>query len=92
MDKKQLSPLQTVVQEMAIHSSMTEPQLEKALVGVLEHLNRRAVAAMEKDIDSLESVRFAREYQAIAEVIEFLGVQLIAYEEIEIDDGDRIKN
>ncbi len=92
MDKKKLTPLQMVTEEMAIHSSMTGPQLERALIGVLEHLNKRAVDAMERDIDSLESVRVAREYQAVAEVIEFLGSQLIAYEEIDIDDGDRIKN
>lgn len=91
MDKK-LSPLQMVAREMAEHSSLTQEQIAESLRGVVTHLHQRARDALDKDIQSQEAIEMARQYQAVSETILFLGSQLIAFEDLDAADSDRIKN
>lgn len=90
--EKKLSPIQIVSREMGEHSSMTDVEIEDALKDVLDHLQFRARTAIEVDPSSNDSTSFARQYQAVGETVLFLGTQLIALEDITVDDSDRIKN
>jgi hypothetical protein len=66
---------------------MTQGQVEDALEGVLIHLMRRTQAAISLEpSDESDAIELARQYQAVSEVVLFLGSQLIAFEDIEADD------
>ncbi len=87
MIEEKLNPLQTVALEMSNHSEMTFEQIEKSLLGLLEHLKQRAHAAIEDKLDE-DALDFAREYRAAAELIATFGTQLIAFEDMEESYGE----
>lgn len=90
MEKKKLTPLMVVAREMAEHSSLDENLIAERVQGVLRHLKKRA--ADEIVLDSKNALECAQEYQAVSEMVLFFGSQLIAFEDIDADDADRIKN
>lgn len=90
--EKKLSPLQMVAHEMAEHSELTEQQLFDALKRGLRHLGKRATDAIAENEWSDAALDVTHEYQAMSEMLNFFGSQLIAFEEIDAADVDRIKN
>ena len=82
-DDARLTPLQMVAREMERHTDLTRGQIETAIESVLDHLKGRALRPLKSDQERLER---ALQYQAVSEVILFLGTQLIAFEDIEEDD------
>lgn len=90
--EKKLSPIETVAREMAQHSELSEEQLLSALKRGLRHLGKRATEAIAADEWSDSALDVAQEYQAMSEMLNFFGSQLIAFEEIEAADVDRITN
>ncbi len=80
---KKLNPLQMVARELCEQSEMERDQIESALTGLLDHLNARAVAAIDEDENSDDAMDAAVQYRVACEVIAMFGTSLIAYEDIE---------
>lgn len=91
MDQK-LTPLQMVAREMADHSSLSPEQIEDSVKRVLRDLRKRAADEITRDDTSEDALTRAHEYQTISELVNFFGSQLIAFEDLDVFDADRIKN
>lgn len=91
-----MNPLQMVALAVSQDSSLSEQQMLDSLHEALNHLMLRADAEIRTDVDGPDAISLARQYQAVSEVILFLGTQLIAFEDIEaeddVDDERRLKN
>lgn len=83
MDKKNMNPLQMVARELAAQSEMERDQIEVALSDLLDHLNHRAVAEIDRDPESEDAMSAAVQYRVACEVIAMFGTQLIAFEDME---------
>lgn len=91
MDQK-LTPLQMVAREMADHCSMTSEQIEDSMVRVLNGLRKKAADEITRDDTTEAALEAAHEWQVVAEMVNFFGSQLIAFEDLEVHDAGRIKN
>jgi hypothetical protein len=91
MDKK-LTPIEMVAREMADHSTLSSDQIDDSIRRALTHMKNRAANEIVRDDTSDHTRDVVHEYQALSEMINFFGSQLIAFEDLEIADADRIKN
>ena len=88
MEEKKLNPLQMVAREMEQHSELgDEVLIRQRLVGLLGHLHDRAKSELDRDARSEDALRFSQEYLVAVELINFLGSQLIAFEDIDHTRG-----
>lgn len=92
MDKETLTPMKMVAREMAEHSSMTAGQIEGSLRRVLNDLRKRAADAIVANEEAPLTLDIAHEYQAVSEMVNFFGSQLIAFEDLDVHDAHIIKN
>ena len=83
---KQMNPLQMVSRELAEHTEMDRDRIESALTQLLDHLNGRAAAEIDRDPESDEALDTATQYRVFCEIIAMFGTQLIAFEDIEEAD------
>lgn len=82
MEKK--SPFEAVIEEMAMHSSLTYEELDSALRGVLDHLEIRAKETLRREGgDSDIALQHAREFLAAGQLVNYYGSALIAFEDID---------
>ena len=87
-EESKLNPLQMVAREMTPHSMLGDEHLiGRRIMGLLEHLHDRAAAELRDDPDTQEALRASQEYLVAVELVNFLGSQLIALEDIESDGG-----
>jgi hypothetical protein len=84
MDKK-LNPLQMVAREMSDHSDLDQETIEAALVGLLTHLQSRAMSEITEDHNSVTARQAAVQYRVLCETIAMFGTQLITYEDMDED-------
>lgn len=89
---KAMTPIAMVAREMSDHCDMTADQIQDAIKRTLNVLRKRASDAIAKDDAAESTVQIVNEYQAIAEMVNFFGSQLIAFEDLDVYDADRIKN
>lgn len=89
MDKKKMNPLQMVAQELSSQSDMDYDQVEAALADLLDHLNARALEAIDEDPESEGAMNAAVQYRVACEAIATFGTALIAYEDIEEEELTR---
>jgi hypothetical protein len=82
MDKK-LNPLQMVAKELSQHSDMEYDRIESSLLGLVHHLNERALAEIKRDQASDEAAEAAAQYRTFVETIAMFGTQLIAFEDMD---------
>lgn len=81
-----MNPLQMVSRELSENIEMDRDRIESALEGLLDHLNGRAAAEIDKDPESDAAMEAAVQYRVTCEVIAMFGTQLIAFEDIEEAD------
>lgn len=87
-----ISPIEMVANEMSMHSEMSQNDILDSLKNALNSLRKRAADAIVEDSQSDLALRASKEYRAISELINFFGSQLIAFEDLDREDADRIKN
>ena len=81
-DKK--APIDAVIDEMALHSSLTHKQLGEAIMGLLDYLEDRTAASLAKyGGNSPIALQHAHEFLVFTEMINFYGSALIAFEDID---------
>lgn len=82
MEKK--SPFDAVVEEMALHSVLSQEEIADALMGVIEFLQDRAHKTYsEHGEDSEESVAHTHQFLTVVDMVNFYGSALIALDDIE---------
>lgn len=91
MEKK--TPYDAVLDEMALHSSLTRDELDRAIIGVIEFLQERAHRTLnEQGGNSLVALEHAHQFLAITEVINYYGSALIAFDDIDDEDAGSLPN
>lgn len=83
MEKEKLNPLQMVARELAENSDLKYDRIESALRDLLMFLHGRAMAEIDKDVQSQDAIDAAVQYRVACEVIGLFGTQLIAFEDME---------
>ena len=78
-----LNPIQRIAKELEPHSSLSEDDIERSLVGIIEVLQMRAEDEIEDDPESDEASVAAMEFLAFTEMVTMFGSSLLAYDEIE---------
>lgn len=83
---KKMNPLQMVSRELSENTEMDRDRIESSLEALLDHLNDRAAAEIDKNVESDEAMQTATQYRVFCELIALFGTQLIAYEDMEEAD------
>lgn len=85
MEKQKLNPLEMVAREMSEFVDMDREHIEKSLIGLLLHLNTRALHEIDMDPHSDQARSAASQYRVACEAIALFGTQLIAFEDMDDD-------
>jgi hypothetical protein len=86
--ESKLNPLQMVAREITPHSRLADENLiRRRIMGLISHLHDRATMELESDADSAPALRASQEYLIAVEIVNYFGTQLIAFEDIRIDEG-----
>lgn len=79
-----------VAREMEPHSALPNAdEIRKCLLSVYDVLEARARREMADDPEGDKALQACKDFCAIAELINFFGTQLIAYEDIERESMGR---
>lgn len=91
---EKLNPIQRIARELEPSSSLSEEDLERSFVGIMDLLQRRAEDEIGLDPESDASEAAAREFLAFTEMMTMFGGSLLAYDEIEPpgDGEEGLKN